>query len=194
MVGRIGRGRKTCTTPSITSRVLAASPMLLVELLLHGEADAHADAPGRDAAVLDDGGDAIDLHLGLDALQRGEGARNREAHGVLDGVRRRPRQLDRLPDQGAGPPPPSSRPGSPGGGKVHAAHGWGDGRDGVDHARSWLRGWTRDRRPRRMAGGGAPGARDAGAARDRAGGRAPGGGGGGGGARGGRGGGARGGG
>ena len=48
--------------------------MLLVELLLHREADAHADAPGRDAAVLDDGGDAVDLDLGLDALQRGEGA------------------------------------------------------------------------------------------------------------------------
>src|SRR5262245_39827353 len=104
MVGRMGRGRKTCTTPSATSRVLAASPMLLVDLLLHREADADAHAPGGDAAVLDHGGDAVDLHLGLDALDGGECAADREADRVLDGVRRRARQLDRLLDHDAGPP------------------------------------------------------------------------------------------
>ena len=70
-----GSGRKTCTTPSATSRVLAASRMLLVELLLHGEGDPHAHAPGAHAAVLDHGGDAVDLDLGLDALDGGGGAR-----------------------------------------------------------------------------------------------------------------------
>src|SRR5262249_45221728 len=100
MVGRTGRGRNTCTTPSATSRVLAASLMLLVHVLLHGEADAHTHAPRGDAAVLDHRGDAVDLHLGLDALQRRGRAGDREPDGVLDGVGRRPGELDRLLDHG----------------------------------------------------------------------------------------------
>src|SRR4029450_5085270 len=98
MVGRMGSGRNTCTTPSATSRALAASPMLLVELLLDGEAHAHPHAPRRDAAVLDHAGDAVDLDLGLDALQGRERAADGEADRVLDGVRRRPGELDRLLD------------------------------------------------------------------------------------------------
>src|SRR5262249_48596301 len=110
-----GRGRNTCTTPSATSRVLAASLMLLVHVLLHGEADAHAHAPRSDTAVLDHRGDAVDLHLGLDALERRGRAGDREPDGVLDGVRRRPRELDRLLDHGSGPPP------APGVGLEHRA-------------------------------------------------------------------------
>src|SRR4029450_5186306 len=106
MVGRIGSGRNTCTTPSATSRVLAASPMLLVELLLHGEAHAHPHAPRHDAPVLHHASDAVDLHLGFDALDRGERAADGEADRVLDGVRRRPRELDRLLDHGCESSPP----------------------------------------------------------------------------------------
>src|SRR5262249_34290900 len=84
MVGRTGRGRNTCTTPSATSRVLAPSPMLLVHVLLHGEADPHPHSPRRDAAVLDHRADAVDLDLGLDALQGGGRAGDREPDGVLD--------------------------------------------------------------------------------------------------------------
>src|SRR5262245_49819227 len=90
IVGLKGRGRNTCTTPSARTRDLPASLgsrrslMLLVDLLLHREAHSHAHAPGRDPAVLDDGDDAVDLDLGLDALDRRGGARHREADGVLD--------------------------------------------------------------------------------------------------------------
>src|SRR5580765_8366864 len=98
MVGLNGSGRNTCTMPSASSRDLASSPMLLVDLLLHGEAHADARAPRRHAAVLDDGRDAVDLDLGLDALDRLRRARDREADGVLDGVRRRTGELDRLLD------------------------------------------------------------------------------------------------
>src|SRR5262249_45778159 len=89
MVGRTGRGGNTCTTPSATSRVLAASPMLLVHVPLHGEADPHAHPPCGDAAILDHRADAVDLDLGLDALQGGGRAGDREPDGVLDGVGRR---------------------------------------------------------------------------------------------------------
>src|SRR5262249_22801278 len=83
IVGGTGRGRTTCTTPSGPSRVLAASLMLLVHVLLHGEADSHTHPPGRDTAVLDDGGDAVDLDLGLDALQGGGCPRHPAAAGIL---------------------------------------------------------------------------------------------------------------
>src|SRR5512132_1005487 len=97
IVGLKGRGRNTCTTPSASTWVLPASlarrpsstfappsPMLLVDLLLDGEAHLHAHAPRRDAAVLDHRGDAVDLDLGLDALDRRRRAGDREPDRVLD--------------------------------------------------------------------------------------------------------------
>src|SRR2546427_10930331 len=61
MVGRMGSGRKTSTTPSTTSRAFAVSRMLLVDPLLHAEAEADPHAPRVDRPVLDHGGDAPDL-------------------------------------------------------------------------------------------------------------------------------------
>src|SRR5262249_62280452 len=93
--GRIGSGRKTCTTPSITSRVLApGAAMLLVQALLHGEGDPQANLPGVDRAVLHHGGDAGDVGL-ADALDRRGGTRDGEADGILDRVRGRAGQGDR---------------------------------------------------------------------------------------------------
>ena len=119
MVGRIGSGRNTCTTPSATSRVFAASPMLLVQLLLDREADAHPDPPGRDAAVLDHGGDAVDLDLGLDALRwsrrRAVTARPTASSMELVDV---PVSSIVFSTMTWVLPPRRSRPGTPGGGKA----------------------------------------------------------------------------
>src|SRR5262245_3640999 len=99
MVGRIGSGRNTSATPSATSRTFA-SDMLLVDPLLHREADAHLHAPRRHFAVLLYRRDAVDLDFGTHALDGGRGARHGQADRVLDGVGRRPGELDRLLDHG----------------------------------------------------------------------------------------------
>src|SRR4029450_13589633 len=85
--------------------------------------------------------------------------------------------------------PAWSRPGTPGGGKVQAVHGWGDGWPGGGDAGGRVRGGAGRRRPRCVGRRGAGGAvsrggaargrsarqstGDPGPPRDRAGGRAP---------------------
>src|SRR5262249_55253707 len=81
IVGRTRGGGTPGPRPPAPPRVLAASLMLLGQGPLHGEADPHAPPPGRDTAVLDHGGDPVDLDLGLDALQGGGCPRDREADG-----------------------------------------------------------------------------------------------------------------
>src|SRR5262249_18620304 len=81
------------------------SPLRSLEGFLHvGEAAPQAPPTGRDPAVLDHGGDPVDLDLGLDALERGGCPCDREADGILDGVGRRSRELDRLLDHGSSSP------------------------------------------------------------------------------------------
>src|SRR5262245_59069829 len=105
IVGFIGSGRKTWTTPSASSRVLpprtvlAASDMLLVERILDREREAQLHLPCAHGAVLDDRDDVRDLGL-ADTLDGGRGARDRETDGVLDGVRRGTGERDRLLDHG----------------------------------------------------------------------------------------------
>src|SRR5690349_7297296 len=78
--------------------------MLLVQPLLHREREADADLPGVHRAVLDDRGDAGDVGL-PDAVDRGRRARHGETDGVLDRVRRRTGERDRLLDHRALLPP-----------------------------------------------------------------------------------------
>src|SRR5689334_24507872 len=89
IVGRIGSGRWTRTTPSATSRVFATSRMLLVEPLLDGERQADAHLPGVHGAVLDQRRDPGHVRL-ADAVDRRGRAVDREPDGVLDRVGRRP--------------------------------------------------------------------------------------------------------
>src|SRR5262245_48710249 len=95
----MGSGRNSSATPSATSRTFA-SAMLLVDALLHREADADLHPPRLHLTVLLQGGDAVDLHLGAHALDRGGGARDGEADGLLDGAGGRAGELDRLLDHG----------------------------------------------------------------------------------------------
>src|SRR5689334_13320921 len=95
IVGRIGSGRWTRTTPSAISRALAASCMLLVHPLLDREREPDADAPGVHGAVLDDGRDAGNIGL-PDAVDRCRGPRHGESDRVLDRVRRCAGEGDRL--------------------------------------------------------------------------------------------------
>src|SRR5439155_16595013 len=103
MVGRMGSGRKTSTTPSTTSRAFAVSRMLLVDPLLHAEAEADPHAPRVDRPVLDHGGDARDLGR-PDAVDRRRSAGHGESDRVLDRVRRGSGERDRLLDHGCSPP------------------------------------------------------------------------------------------
>src|SRR6516165_6410256 len=103
MVGRIGSGRNTSTTPGATSRVLPPSCFdLFVYAVLHGERDLHLHAPGAHFTVLDQRRDVHDVGLPY-ALDGGAGAVDGHADGLLDGAGRRRGELDRLLDHGAPP-------------------------------------------------------------------------------------------
>src|SRR5262249_59205721 len=74
----MGSGRNPSTTPSTTSRAFAESRMLLVDALLHAEAEPDPHPPRVDRPVLDHGGDAGDPRR-PDAVDRLRPAPHREA-------------------------------------------------------------------------------------------------------------------